>query len=513
MKIPALDNEMDFELVDDDSADEINNDDEKLIVPDLNTLLSNLQLAPASEIAYFYLQDTIGLKQEVMWKITNEAGSILGFTVQNLEHKINLLRRTMNLTEEDVREIISRHPSILHMSANKNISPTVLFLVRAMDLSKQDLRTLVVAYPCILCYSVQNLGRKLHFFEEIFGYSVEDMRELLVSEPRLLCAAVDSERGLNAHLHFLHNEMRIPIEELRVIVKANPKILLYSLQHNLQHKFISFFVMRLQMEPMHIRKLLLTYPAILDYNLERHMLPIAVYFLSSEGLDFSPFELRKIILKFPRLMTHSLFKVKHVVGYLRYQLGMDATEVRRVLYQAPQVISLSTDDTVVSKVTYIRDVLGLTDKDGRDLRKVIAGMPTLLLCSIDKNIKPKVDYLLDQFHDDEMELKQAVLTLPTLLGYSLEKRIRPRMARLVGIGVEPIKITVAITMKDENFDAWLENKRSRIENGGRLMNRKNQRALFVEDNIDDESSSGSNDNEENNPEGQPQSGRIMHWKR
>ena len=63
MKIP-LDNEMDFELVD-DSADEINNDDEKLIVPDLNTLLSNLQLAPAFEIAYFYLQDTIGLKQEV----------------------------------------------------------------------------------------------------------------------------------------------------------------------------------------------------------------------------------------------------------------------------------------------------------------------------------------------------------------------------------------------------------------------------------------------------------------
>ena len=47
MKIP-LDNEMDFELVDDDSADEFNNDDEKLIVPDLNTLLSNLQLAPAS---------------------------------------------------------------------------------------------------------------------------------------------------------------------------------------------------------------------------------------------------------------------------------------------------------------------------------------------------------------------------------------------------------------------------------------------------------------------------------
>jgi hypothetical protein len=58
---------------------------DNLIVPDLNTLLSNLQLAPASEIAYFYLQNTLGLEPEVMWKITNTAGSVLGFTVQNRE--------------------------------------------------------------------------------------------------------------------------------------------------------------------------------------------------------------------------------------------------------------------------------------------------------------------------------------------------------------------------------------------------------------------------------------------
>ena len=86
MKIP-LDNEMDFELVDDDSADEINNDDEKLIVPDLKKLLSNLQLAPTFEIAYFYLQDAIGLKQEVSASASAIKNYFTGYPLSALKNK------------------------------------------------------------------------------------------------------------------------------------------------------------------------------------------------------------------------------------------------------------------------------------------------------------------------------------------------------------------------------------------------------------------------------------------
>jgi mTERF domain-containing protein len=471
---------------------------DNLVVPDLNTLMANMHLAPASEIAYFYLQNTIKLPPEVMWKITNDNGCILGFTVQNLEHKINLLRRMMNLTDEDVRIIITKQPSILHMSANRNISPTVLFLVRSLDLSKTDLRELVVAYPCILCYSMQNLARKLSFFLKDLGLDVVSVRELLVAEPKLLCAGVSS--GLEPRLVFLHREIGIPISDLRTIVKANPKLLLYSLEKNLRAKLISFFIMRLHMEPKDILKLLKSYPLIMDYSLENHMLPIAKYFLTE--LEFSPMEMRRILLKFPRLMTHSLFKIKHVVGYLRYQLGMDANEVKRILFQAPQVVSLSTDDTLVSKVVFLRDSFGL--KNEKDLRKVIAGMPTLLLCSVENNLRPKVEYLLPQFGGDELELKQAIITLPTLLGYSLEKRIKPRMARISDIGLEPIKITVGITMKDVNFEAWLDNKRIRIANGGRLLKRsratKSTRQQ-VDEVVGVEEIPAESD------------GRIMHWKR
>jgi len=156
--------------------------DTTIVIPSLTTLLGYVHLAPASEIAYFYLQNTIGLPEETMWKITNEAGSVLGFSVANLEKKISLLRRTMNLSDDDVRTIITKQPSILHMSPNRNISPTILFLVRALDLSKDDLRTMIVAYPCILCYSIHNLRHKVKFFTHVMGFDMAQTRSLLVTQ-------------------------------------------------------------------------------------------------------------------------------------------------------------------------------------------------------------------------------------------------------------------------------------------------------------------------------------------
>ena len=186
---------------------------------------------------------------------------------------------------------------------------------------------------------------------------------------------------------------------------------------------------------------------------------------------------------------------------------MDANEVKRVLFQAPQVISLSTDDTLVSKVAFLREFFNLQNEI--ELRKVIAGMPTLLLCNIENNLEPKALFLLEQFDGDKFELRQAILTLPTLMGYSLDKRIRPRMARILDAGLPPIKITVGITMTNENFEKWLENKSLRVQNGGRLVQatatrsqkKKEQMLKTVKRVADDDL------------EEQQRSGRIVHWKR
>ena len=114
-----------------------------------------------------------------------------------------------------------------------------------------------------------------------------------------------------------------------------------SVDKNLQPKLIFYFIMTLYMEPKEVHGLLLSYPLVLNYNLDNHIQPITRYFLS---LDFSAFEFARMLLRFPRLLTYSLAKMKRVVGYLRFELGLQAHDVRRVLYQAPQVISLTMED-------------------------------------------------------------------------------------------------------------------------------------------------------------------------
>ena len=155
-----------------------------------------------------------------------------------------------------------------------------------------------------------------------------------------------------------------------------------------------------------------------------------------------------MMLKYPRLLTHSVGKVKCLVAYLRYGLGLDMTQVRCVFERAPQVISLDIDGNISRKIRFLRgdsnsagstkyglinDVFPLTNvansnvnnknnNDGvrlffsdEDIRTIITKNPTLLLCNIERNLRPKVEYLLMRFEGDIYEVMDVILVLPALL--------------------------------------------------------------------------------------------------
>lgn len=410
----------------------------------------------APDIAYFYLQNTLGLSEETMWKITLEAGSVLGMTPRNLERKVSLLRRTMNLSDEDVRIILGKQPALLHYSADRNLAPTILFLVRALDLGKSELRKMVMDCPSILGYALGNLKRKIAFFVALGYADVDSIRELLVATPKLLLSSVDT--GLIPRMKFLLNEINFSLEELRLVYKKNPRLLLYSVDDNLREKIVFFFILGMRMEPEHVRKILLAYPQIMDYNLVNHMKPIADFFTTE--LKFSDAEFGSIILKFPRIFSYSLFKIKHVTGFLRYELELDPRQTKRIIFQAPQILGLA-DDNVKEKLQFLREYLDLTPWE---LGLVFSGMPTLICLSVDNNLLPKLEYLEDAFRDQDHPtnqlLKEAILKQPTLLGYSL-RRVQTRMERLVDADIFPGKITVGISMSEDKFELWLSSSKSK----------------------------------------------------
>lgn len=437
----------------------------------------------------------MGLSEECMWKITVEAGSALAMKAVTIREKVELLRTTMNLSDAESRELIEKQPTLLHLSAKKNLAPTILFLVRQLDLAPSELRTIVLASPSVLCYARPMLHKKLEFFRQTMGYSETETRELLIREPKLWTAGVDT--GLTPRWRFLSREMEIPSDKLRLLVQKNPRILLKSLDANLRPKLIFFFIMTLNMEPQEVLKLLLAYPRILEYNLDDHLRPIVQYLIS---LDFSAREVARMLLKSPRLVTHSLFKIKHVVGYLRFELGLQAPDVRRVLYQSPQLVGLTTTN-LAEKVDFLERACG----SGASIRKVIVGMPTLLNLNVQKNLEPKVDYLSAMLGKDELSL--ALDRLPTLLGYSLDKRIRPRLERILEAGVDGGSVTVGIPMKEEAFDSWLNGralKAKRLQKEGKSTEKKKRKP-------DDEA--GQEEPNEDKRFVEEKGGRIVHWRR
>jgi mTERF domain-containing protein len=427
-----------------------------------DTLLSiraNSSYTLAPDIAYFYLQNTLGLSEEAMWRVTLDSESILGMTPRNLEKKVSLLRRTMNLSDEDVRVILGKQPTLLHYSADRNLAPTILFLVRALDLSKSELRAMVMDCPSILSYSLENLRKKIAFFTALSDDTggIDSTRELLVGTPKLLQSAVDT--ALVPKLTFLTNEINFSLEELRLLVKKNPKLLLYSLDENLREKIVFFFILQLHMQPEEVRRILLAYPQIMDYNLENHMKPIAEYFMTE--LQFSAAEVGTITLKFPRLFSYSLFKIKHVIGYLRYELELDPRQAKRVVFQAPQVLGLG-ESSLKEKLSFLKIRLNLTVDE---LGLVLSKMPTLVCLAVETSLVPKLEYLenslLAEHPTANHSLKEIILKQPTVLGYSLNGRLRPRMEQLMEAGISPSKITVGISMPEDRFQLWLSSSQSK----------------------------------------------------
>ncbi|KAG7340826.1 mitochondrial transcription termination factor (mTERF) family protein [Nitzschia inconspicua] len=515
-------------------------------------------------LSYFYLRDELGLSEDIMWKITLNAPSVLGLKAETVRNKVQVLQSLMGLSDEEIRHVVSVQPTILQLSAKKNISPTVLYLQRQLDLSRKELRQLLIGNPSLLNYSLKNLHSKIvSFFQHTMGYTPAEVRKILLKDPWLLACSVHN--GLLPRLEFLHREVKISSQDLRVIVFKNPKILRMSVDQNLQPKLIFFFILTLRMSPKDVSKLLLKYPQILDYHLERHIQPIYHYLIQLELL--SSYEFANLLKRFPRFVTFSLARIKQRIGYLRYQLCLDAKSIRRILYQSPQVMSLSQEnlettiqfllETVAPNATNTTTTLQYDPEDDPEvdlelafdkrylesdndnnynnndgdgdmkwtmddeeyslhiIQTLISGMPSLLHLNVTTSLRPKVEYLRGVLGQDE--LSRALLTFPPLLGYSLENRIQPRLQKLVQAGIPGGKITFCLPMKEEAFDVWLERQTEKVQIAKTTAQRRVPKGRDESPNTKTESealsSSTTSGFEMVGNREIKDGGRIIHWRR
>jgi mTERF len=425
-------------------------------------------------VSYYYLRDSVGMSELAMWRITHEAGSALAMSSATIQRKVETLQRLLNLSMDEIRRILEAQPTLLHLSVDDNIIPTIAFLREVLNVTavspvvgrrnSDDVRSLVLFCPSILTYRLGNIQAKVDFFTLALGYTVDECKQLLLKEPKLIRSSVQD--SLLPHLRFLRKDLELSRSDVKAITMKYPRILLYSLDNNLIPKLIFYFVMTLHFELPQVHRLLITYPQVLDYNLDRHIRPIGEYLM--QEVEFHSGELRSMVSKWPRLLTYSLAKIKRIVGYLRYELGFDASQVKRILYQAPQIAGLSIDGNLRPTVAYLRKALGLSGIDpnsthGSDedaiLQRILVGMPTVLVLNCTTNLGPKIEYLREVCcNGSNRNLQELLLRLPAMLGYSLTNRIIPRVEAMKRFNVDCEAITVGIPMPSAAFDAWLHRK-------------------------------------------------------
>ena len=103
--------------------------------------------------------------EETMMRITFQHPTVLGLSVEdNIRPTLRFLAESLHLDGRAVVNICRLHPPLLHLNVDTNLRPTVGWFCKRLDLSPVQLGQIVAKFPSMLGYSIElNLEPKVAF--------------------------------------------------------------------------------------------------------------------------------------------------------------------------------------------------------------------------------------------------------------------------------------------------------------------------------------------------------------
>ena len=142
--------------------------------------------------------------------------------------RCDALEARLALSEEQLRKVVVRRPSLLGLSFDANVAPTLAKLQARLGLSEAQLQRLVVANPMLIgCSFHANVEPSLAKLQNRLQLSEEQLRKVVVAHPPVL--GYSHEANLAPKLDFLQTELGLSAADLRDSIVAFPANLGYSL--------------------------------------------------------------------------------------------------------------------------------------------------------------------------------------------------------------------------------------------------------------------------------------------
>ncbi|KAF3954241.1 hypothetical protein CMV_020390 [Castanea mollissima] len=172
-----------------------------------------------------------------------------------------------------------------------------------------------------------------------------------------------------------------------------------------------------------VKRIILRQPQILEYTVDNN-LKSHVAFLMGLGIPSS--RVGQIIAAAPSLFSYSLENsLRPTVRYLVEEVGINEKDlgaprdsVVKMVKKHPQLLHYSIDDGLLPRINFLRSI-GMQDSD---ILKVLTSLTQVLSLSLEENLKPKYKYLINELHNEVHSLTKY----PMYLSLSLDQRIRPR---------------------------------------------------------------------------------------
>eukprot|EP00980_Cylindrotheca_fusiformis_P002077 scaffold463_cov92-Cylindrotheca_fusiformis.AAC.6 len=245
----------------------------------------------------------------------------------------------------------------------------------------------------------------LHYLRMRLCLSPDDIIGMLKSHSRL---SSYSRENLKLHIDALQSMLHLSSRDLSRLVRKAPSILGVSILKLDQR--ISFLSDEVDMTSAQIWKLVLRFPSVLQYNVERNLHPKINYFKGYLGLSSA--HLNKIVSSTPSLLGRSLNEtIVPLVDHLCEDACLSPSDVRSMVIQVPQILISNWETNLKQKMRYLKTRLGLSNKS---LGTFLARHPRIFVHSIANSLEPNLQSL-ERFSGDSKSAIEVVISNPSLL--------------------------------------------------------------------------------------------------
>ncbi|XP_074290955.1 transcription termination factor MTERF9, chloroplastic-like [Silene latifolia] len=238
--------------------------------------------------------------------------------------------------------------------------------------------------------------------------------------------------AFNINLHSVRErlgyltELGVKHKDIKKMLSRQPQILEYTVDSTMKPRVS--FLLDLGIPEAKIAQVITAAPSIFSYSVENSLKPTVRYLIEEVGIKAN--DLGKVVTLSPQILVQRVdISWNDRFDFLTEELAAPRESIVKMVTKHPQLLHYSIEDGILPRIKFLRSI-GLQNSD---ILKVLTSITQVLSLSLEKNLKPKYTYLVNELQNEV----QSLTKYPMYLSLSLEQRIRPRHRFLVFLNKAP----------------------------------------------------------------------------